>query len=42
VRFALTDAPACGFDQVNVSIERIRVHRDASANENATAGPTCA
>ena len=36
VRFALTDAPACGFDQVNVSIERIRVHRDASANENAT------
>jgi len=36
VRFALTDAPACGFDQINVSIERIRVHRDASATENAT------
>ena len=27
VRFALTDAPACGFEQVNVSIERIRVNR---------------
>jgi len=36
VRFALTDAPACGFEQVNVSIERIRVHRSADANENAT------
>jgi len=35
VRFALTDAPACGFDEVNVSIERIRVHRSADANENA-------
>lgn len=35
VRFALTDAPACGFDQVNVSIERIRVNRNADANENS-------
>jgi hypothetical protein len=36
VRFALTDSPACGFDQVNISIERIRVHRSAEAGENAT------
>jgi Domain of unknown function (DUF4382) len=36
VRFALTDAPTCGFDQVHVSIERIRVHRNADAGENAT------
>jgi hypothetical protein len=36
IRFALTDAPACGFDQVNVSVERIRVHRNADAGVNAT------
>jgi hypothetical protein len=35
VRFALTDAPACGFDQVNLSIERIRVNRNADASENS-------
>jgi hypothetical protein len=35
VRFALTDAPACGFEQVNVSIERIRVNRNADASENS-------
>ncbi|MCU0764891.1 MAG: DUF4382 domain-containing protein [Burkholderiaceae bacterium] len=35
VRFALTDAPACGFEQVSVSIERIRVNRNADANENS-------
>ncbi len=35
VRFALTDAPACGFDEVSVSIERIRVNRNADANENS-------
>jgi hypothetical protein len=36
IRFALTDAAACGFDQVNVSVERIRVHRSADAGVNAT------
>ena len=35
VRFALTDAPACGFDEVYVAIERIRVHRSADANEHS-------
>jgi hypothetical protein len=35
LKLALTDAPACGFDQVNVTIEKIRLHRDASAGENA-------
>ncbi len=35
VRFAITDAPACGFDEVNLSIERIRVHRSADAGENS-------
>jgi hypothetical protein len=36
VRFALTDAPACGFDEIHLSVERIRVHRSADAGENAT------
>ncbi len=39
LRVALTDAPACGFDAINVSIERIRVSRNGEANEN-TAGWT--
>ena len=28
---SLTDSPACGFDEVNVSVDRVRVHRSASA-----------
>ena len=35
VRFSLTDAPACGLEQLNLSIERIRVNRNADANENS-------
>jgi len=31
VHFSLTDAPACGFDAVNVTIERVRVHASDSA-----------
>jgi hypothetical protein len=31
LRLALTDAPSCGYEQVNVSIEKIRVHQSASA-----------
>lgn len=30
---AMTDAPACGFDKVNVTVQKIRVHQSASANE---------
>ena len=33
VRFSLTDAPACGYDAVNVTIERVRVHASDSAVE---------
>jgi hypothetical protein len=29
----LTDAPACGFDAVNVTVQRVRVHRSESADE---------
>jgi Domain of unknown function (DUF4382) len=32
VRFALTDAPACGFDAVNITVDRVRVHADAAAD----------
>lgn len=34
LRVAVTDAPACGFDQVNVNIEKVRVHQSSSANDN--------
>lgn len=34
VRFHLTDAPACGYDEVNVTVERVRVHRSATAGAN--------
>lgn len=34
LRFALTDAPACGYDKVNVTIEKVRVHQSASASES--------
>lgn len=32
LRLALTDAPACGYDAVNVTIEKIRVHQSGSAS----------
>lgn len=35
LRLALTDAPACGYDQVNVTVERVRVHQNASADDSA-------
>ncbi len=31
LRLALTDAPACGFDKVNVTVQKVRVHQSASA-----------
>jgi len=31
MRVSLTDAPACGYDAVNVTVERVRVHRSATA-----------
>jgi len=32
---SLTDAPACGFDEVNVTVSRVRVHQSDSAGENS-------
>lgn len=31
MRVALTDAPSCGYEQVNVTIEKVRVHQSATA-----------
>lgn len=32
---SITDAPACGFEQVNVTVSKVRVHQSGSASENA-------
>jgi len=34
LRVSLTDAPACGYDQVNITVDRVRVHQSASAGDN--------
>ncbi|MDZ4144266.1 MAG: DUF4382 domain-containing protein [Burkholderiales bacterium] len=31
LRFAITDAPACGYDQVNITIQKVRVHQSGGA-----------
>lgn len=35
VNVLLTDAPACGYDHVYVTVERVRVHRSESALDNS-------
>ena len=37
LRLALTDAPACGYDAVNITIEKVRVNQNSSA-QDADAG----
>ncbi len=34
LRMSLTDAPACGYDAVNITVERIRVHQSDDAADN--------
>lgn len=34
MRIGLTDAPACGYDEVNITIEKVRVHQSADAGDN--------
>ena len=34
LHMALTDAPACGYDAVNVTIQKIRVNKSASASDS--------
>ena len=33
LRLALTDSPACGYDQVNVTIQKVRVHKSSTAGD---------
>lgn len=33
LRLALTDAPACGYDAVNITIQKVRVHQSSGAND---------
>jgi hypothetical protein len=33
LRVALTDAPACGFDAVNVTVQKVRIHQSPTAAE---------
>lgn len=35
LRLALTDAPACGYDHVNVTVQKLRVHLSGAAADNA-------
>jgi len=32
-RLALTDAPACGYDAVNLTVQKVRVHQSSSASD---------
>ena len=36
LRVALTDAPTCGYDAVNVTIQKVRVHQSSSASDTAS------
>jgi len=36
LRVLLTDAPACGYDNVFVTVEQVRVHQDAAAADTAS------
>lgn len=33
LRLALTDAPSCGYDAVNVTVTKVRVHQNSSASD---------
>ena len=35
VSVSITDAPACGYDAVNVTVSKVRVHQSDSADDNA-------
>ena len=34
VRVSLTDAPACGYDEVNVTVSKVRIHRSEGATQD--------
>ena len=36
VSVSLTDAPACGYEQVNITVNKVRIHQSDSANDSAS------
>ena len=34
VSVSMTDAPACGYDQVNVTVSKVRIHQSDTADDN--------
>jgi hypothetical protein len=34
IRVSLTDAPACGFDEVNVTVTKVRAHQSSTASDH--------
>lgn len=34
MRLSMTDAPACGYEEVNITIEKVRVHRSGGAGDD--------
>jgi len=36
VSVSLTDAPACGYEQVNITVIKVRVHQSSSADDNSS------
>jgi hypothetical protein len=36
VSVSLTDAPACGFEEVNITVNKVRIHQSNTANEGAS------
>lgn len=34
LRIALTDAPSCGYDTVNITVEKVRVHQSSTASDS--------
>lgn len=35
VSVSMTDAPACGYDQVNVTVSKVRIHQSDTADDNS-------
>ena len=33
LKASITDAPACGFDEVNITVSKVRVNQSATASE---------
>jgi hypothetical protein len=35
VSVSMTDAPACGYDQVNITVSKVRIHKSDTASDNS-------